>query len=303
MNMNPFKSAGPGVVRNDAMNKRIKGYFANAASNDDVIYAFVEGYSLATDSSRWLKDADQRVPAHQFKNSVNIGALIAMHTSKSMFGYPTKVALVNNPLFALNGHDDNPSNATEKYLINYLSQAKSTFLFNNTAPSKIKVAYHLNALGSTEAHLHVLKAMAKSTRETGTVAEWLGAVIQMKRHKRKVRGAGFAGAAVGCVVPHGSLLSLPVVTYLKSGKATLEFTCVAAALELHWRAFQEQTISRNFRAFKRGMTGGTVGPASRILWELFKGRGAQKVLSKGEIAEFVAEPAGWIPIKERLLAL
>lgn len=130
--------------------------------------------------------------------------------------------------------------------------------------------------------LRALKALAKKSRSTGTVADWQSVVIQMAQRKTNVKGAQLAGKFIGCGIPFGGTLATPVVMYLKSGTASFEFTCVATAIELHWRAFVEQRL-------------GAEGPATRILVELFRYRGASQLVGKDQIMSFIKEPAGWSP--------
>lgn len=278
----------PKVVSDAAMNKRIKGYFANAGSKDEVVYGFVEGYCLGLNSSRWIQNPDKRVPPQQFKNAVNIGALIAAKTDSTPWSM--KIALVDSPLFTLNGHDGIPSPATEKHLINQVYEAVPKEIGNYVVPAPMALPGRLEATGVAEARLRALKALAKKSRNTGTVADWLSVVIQMAQRKRSVKGAQLAGKVIGCIIPFGSTLATPVVMYLKSGKASFEFTCIATAIELHWRAYVEQRL-------------GAGGPATRILVELFRYRGARQLVGKSEVLSFIKEPAGWIPIKDTLLSV
>ena len=50
-------------------------------------------------------------------------------------------------------------------------------------------------------------------------------------------------------------------------------------------------------------TGGSVGPASRIVWELFTKRGITRILGAYDIAAIVNEPAGWMAINDKLLLI
>lgn len=278
----------PKIVKDDAMNERIKGYLKNAGSKDEVVYAFVEGYSLGIHKSRWIQNMDARVPASQISNAVNIGALVAAKSCSDQWGI--KIALVDSPLFTLNGHDGLASTATEKHLLNQVYEQAATTLGNYVIPAQIAVGGKALAASTMEARLLSLQNLAKKSRSTGSIADWLSVVIQMVKRKRNVKGAQFAGKAIGCVIPFGSTLATPVVMYLKSGKATFEFSCIATAIELHWRAYVEQRL-------------GSEGPASRILWELFRNRGTRKMLTQSEIKSFIKEPAGWIPIKDALLSV
>ena len=277
----------PKVINDAAMNKRIKGYFKTAASKDEVVYGFVEGYCLGMNKSRWHQNQDKRVPPQQFKNAVNIGALIAAKTCGDVWAM--KIALADNPLFTLNGHDGIGSHTTQSHLVNQVYESAAKTLGGYVIPSQVAIFAKAEASGAAEARLLSLQALARKGRNTGTIADWLGVVIHMAKRKRNVKGAQFAGKLIGCFVPYGSTLAAPVVMYLKSGKANFEFTCIATAVELHWRAFVEQRL-------------GSDGPATRILCELFRHRGAKKLVGESEIRSFIKEPAGWIPIKDALLS-
>ena len=251
------------------------------------MYGFVEGYCLGLNQCRWHQNPDKRVPPLQFKNAVNIGALIATKNSGS--AWAMKIVLADNPLFTLNGHDGMASSSTERHLLNQVYESAVRTVGSYVVPSQVAVFGKAEASGIAEARLLTLQALAKKGRDTGTIADWLGIVIQMAKRKRNVKGAEFAGKVIGCFIPYGSSLATPVVMYLKSGKANFEFTCIATAIELHWRAYVEQRL-------------GSDGPATRILWELFRHRGAKKLLVESEIRSFINEPAGWIPIKDALLS-
>jgi len=74
----------------------------------------------------------------------------------------------------------------------------------------------------------------------------------------------------------------------------------AVANEIHWRASQEQFLSGT--VLGKG-TGGAVGPASRIVWELFVKRGMTRILGKYDVDALVSEPAGWHAISDKLLLI
>lgn len=80
---------------------------------------------------------------------------------------------------------------------------------------------------------------------------------------------------------------------------TLTFSKIAAATaaEIHWRAFQEQAISGGL---KLG-AGAGVGPASRMLYELFTRRGATRVFGRYDVNRIIKEPAGWLAVYDKLM--
>ena len=278
----------PMTIIDDAANRRIQSYFANARSKDEVVFAFSEGYCLGMHKSRWLQNMDGRVPPQQTKNAVNIGALVAMNTCSA--AWAIKISLVDNPLFSLNGHGGGTSPATSKHLINQVYETTAKNVGDLFVPAQLAIAGKADAAGSAAARLVALRGLASKNRSTGTIADWLSVVVDMTKRKRNVRGAQLAGKVVGCIVPCGGFLATPIVSYLKSGKASLEFTCIATAIELHWRASVEQRL-------------GGQGPATRILTGLFRLRGARRLVSESEVNSFVKEPAGWLPIKDTLLSV
>jgi len=96
-------------------------------------------------------------------------------------------------------------------------------------------------------------------------------------------------------------------------KIKLGELCYITAIEIHWRAFQEQTIS----AFppRRPMVNGGIGesprrgrpntiktgPASRIFAEIFARRGATAVFGSYDVAALIREPAGWMALGDKLV--
>ena len=148
-------------------------------------------------------------------------------------------------------------------------------------------------------HLVALAGMARKTRRGGTIADWLEIAIKMKSIKLATRGAGLAGASIP-IPAAGITTGLIAAATATGAKLTLSKACVATALEIHWRARQEQFMSGT--ALRAG-TGGSVGPASRIVWELFTKRGITRLLGKYDIDAIVQEPAGWMAISDKLLLI
>ena len=130
------------------------------------------------------------------------------------------------------------------------------------------------------------------------MAQWLELLIRMKMLKATVRGAGLTGS----VIPLPAVgITTGVLAALVStgGKLTYSKACVGTSLELHWRAKQEQFMAGRFG----GASGGSVGPASRIIWELFTRRGWFGWFGNYDVAKLVQEPAGWHAINDKLLLI
>ncbi len=187
-------------------------------------------------------------------------------------------------------------------------------------------ARHLNAAGSTLIHWLKIRAIAESVpQKSATIIGWCDIIMKAKAAKGGQRAIGIIAAATP--VP----LANPIATIIAAAtglgiKVGLGEACYLAALEIHWRAFQEQTIAAavgprvakttNFsRPFGPGNRLGQTsvpapgkepaasliaGPASRIFAEVFKRRGATRVLGSYDVAGLIKEPAGWMVLGERL---
>ncbi len=164
-------------------------------------------------------------------------------------------------------------------------------------------ARHLNAAGSTLIHWLRIRAIAESVPQKSTIIiGWCDIIMKAKAAKDGQRAIGIIAAATP--VP----LANPIATIIGAAaglgiKVGLGEACYLAALEIHWRAFQEQTVAAaagprvakptNFsRPFGPGNRPGQTsvpvpgkepaasliaGPTSRIFAEVFKRRGATPV--------------------------
>ncbi len=187
-------------------------------------------------------------------------------------------------------------------------------------------ARHLNAAGSTLIHWLRIRAIAESVpQKSATIIGWCDIIMKAKAAKGGQRAIGIIAAATP--VP----LANPIATIIGAAaglgiKVGLGEACYLAALEIHWRAFQEQTVAAaagprmakptNFsRPFGPGNRLGQTsvpapgrepaasliaGPASRIFAEVCKRRGATRLLGSYDVAGLIREPAGWMVLGERL---
>ncbi len=182
---------------------------------------------------------------------------------------------------------------------------------------------HLNAAGSTLIHWLKIRAIAESVpQKSATIIGWCDIIMKAKAAKGGSRALGIVSAAtpVPFAGPIATILGTAAGLGIKIGLAE---ACYLAALEIHWRAFGEQTIaavagprmpvnfSRPFAPGTRPAQGRPVpgkepaaslsaGPASRIFAEVFKRRGMTRVLGAYDVAGLIKEPAGWMVLGERL---
>lgn len=212
---------------------------------------------------------------------------------------------IPNPWFVFNGHEDRESPKTKKYL-----QSRSFKSMGSTAISVAGglasaetggvnvggVAVHANAVGSTAAHMVKILAIAKPYKQTKTITEWCSVVMAAKAAKASIRGVQLAGAAI----PFASLPTSIATAVAKAGvKLTMTNLCYMTAANIHWRAYQEQAISGGLGIG----TGGGVGPASKIYWEIFQRRGATRIFGQYDTAALVSEPCGWRALGDKLLLI
>ncbi len=186
---------------------------------------------------------------------------------------------------------------------------------------------HLNAVGSTLIHWLKIKAIAESVpQKSATIIGWCDIIMKAKVAKGGSRALGIVSAVtpVPFAGPIATIIGAAAGLGIKIGLAE---ACYLAALEIHWRAFQEQAVAAvagprmpspkpvNFsRPFGPGNRPGqsvpasgkepaaslTAGPASRIFAEVFKRRGMTRVLGAYDVAGLIKEPAGWMVLGERL---
>jgi hypothetical protein len=153
-----------------------------------------------------------------------------------------------------------------------------------------------NALGSTVVHMLQLKAIGAAYRQSETITGWIEVVLRAKALKAGIRGADLAGAAI----PIGALgLGMSVATAItKAGvQLTMGTLITRVAMELHWRAFAETAMS------PIPARGKPVGPASAILYELFRKRGVTRMFGQYDVASLIREPGGYLAVRDKLLLL
>jgi hypothetical protein len=212
---------------------------------------------------------------------------------------------IPNPWFVNNGQADRENTVSEKYAKGRTGKSITgaglsfvgTVASSHTAGiNVVDTITHANATGTTLAHLAKIIAIAERYPQSRTIAEWCGVVQKMKALKAGIRG----GQLIGGLIPGVSMPASIVAAVVKTGvKLTYTNVCCVTAANIHWRAFQEQAVSGGLSLG----TGGKIGPASQIYWEIFTKRGLTRLLGNYDIARLVQEPAGWQPLADKLLLL
>ncbi|MBV6749099.1 hypothetical protein KV580_02235 [Pseudomonas chlororaphis] len=200
-------------------------------------------------------------------------------------------ALVDNPYFTVHGVE-RPSPKT-KHLLQHRKVRNYVQACVGTAAAIGSTALPVNpyalirdgsSAGVSAVHLHHFAEMARHCQHSKTLCQWLELLKLMKTHKLFNRGVGFGLAAV----PGGVSLAVSVPVKLcllikNTGVAAQESAlCKVIAMELHWRAYQEQSL----------LKGHGSGPATAIVRELMTRRGVMGGFSHNYPA-LIQEPAGW----------
>ena len=207
-----------------------------------------------------------------------------------------------NPLFVWYGFEDSGHKETLKYLrhrkIMDASSIASGLVGSAAAMVTVvdlgAIAQGLNALGSTGKHLAVYAVMAESFKKSDTLVGWIGLIVKMKLWKATLRGGQMAISLAG-LCGTGAIASTLAMLATKFGsQAKLKTVCNFVAMQLHWRAYQEQVLLR-------GANG--TGPATRILEELFIRRGLTSKFGDHNYLGLIKEPGGWMAIADKLLLI
>lgn len=280
--------------RYEEISTKIKAVGGNNASTEDTVLFVADTLSNVLDG----------VTGGCF-GTINTACQTLYNVLKA--GEPANDHLVPNPWFVLNGHEDADNSRTQRYLESrsWKSIGGSALSLGGTAASAstwgvnvADIAIHGNAVGSTAGHMVGLIAIAadKRYREARAVQDWLKLVMAMKTAKATLR----TGSLIGGIVPGAALPTGIAMTVAKMGiKLTLSKACLTTAAAIHWRAYQEQAISGGL---KLG-TGGKIGPASRIFWEIFTRRGVTALFGKYDIDALVREPGGWLALNDKLMLI
>lgn len=208
-----------------------------------------------------------------------------------------------NPRFVANGHD-----GTSRHTWNYLSARALTNVNSAGLEAVSAVASGVtqvdiagagkagNALSSTVVHMVQLRAIGAHYRQSDTITAWIDAVLRAKAMKSGIRAADLAGAAI----PIGAAgIGTAVATAMaKAGVQLTMGTLIGrVAMELHWRAYVEMMIGDTKKSGK------PTGPASAVLFELFRRRGLTRFRGQYDVAALIHEPAGFLAVRDKLLLL
>ena len=283
--------------RAKAVNQKILA--SMGTSNDEIVWAFIDGISTALDYAVGSTTGGYGVPLAAAGPIADVANLT--------WSLKDSFEPLDNPYFITNGHGiDDDSPLTKLFFKNLKNQKlfnSSVGIASTTASTWTLVdiggsAAHSHALYTTGAHLNRLHQLSKKMRQDGTVAGWIDLAIKMKSIKMGVRKSQFTANAVP--IPLVGLITDVMAVAVSSG-ATMTHTkaCVGAALELHWRAKQEQSMAS---VGSRG-AGSSVGPASKITWELCTKLGVGSMFGNVPIGNIINEPAGWHVINAKLISM
>jgi len=219
------------------------------------------------------------------------GVCVAPLVSSYRMGQSTS-ALVDNPYFIVHGLDQSPSPKT-RHLLRHRQVRSYVQSFTGAAAAVGSTVLPVNpyalvrdgsSAGVSAMHLYHFSRMAKRCRQSKTLCQWLDQLKLMKTHKLLNKGVGVGLAAI----PGGVSMSVSLPTKLgmlvkNTGVLAQESAlCKVVAMELHWRAYQEQGL----------LKGSGSGPATAIVRELMTRRGVMGGFSHNYQA-LIQEPAGW----------
>jgi|GEM_PF-2423031 len=349
-------------AQNDRLAKLKRDEFSKV--KQDIVWGFIEVFCAEVDfgvdifTSDYENFADSVAdkfkggPEEYFKpdkmlKKMGGGAYKAAETIKEVSKEHTERKKTNrtkdNPYFSMNGFDQSGDQFSPKTLM-YVQKTQKKKIGSSgsglagalakpfTFVNVTGVVLHGQSFYSTCTHLKVFRDMAKRLLpQSDTISGWLTVLIEAKKAKRRTKGCKFAGAAIPLVPGIGVVTGLLAYAAKIDAKIGQSEACVAAALELHWRAFCEQRISKakavlgvpisekfhnNYAVGSEARNnlpptvhpepfaiGGADGPASKMLYELFRHYGVARILAPEDVDAIIQEPAGWMAIKDKLLAL
>lgn len=265
----------------------------DGVSKEDIVWAVLEAVSSVIDGATGMAIA-----------SPLVGGLETLRSTIQAKGEVHGVATTPNPWFILNGHDEGDTKATQQHLRNRtLKSIGGGAIAVGTAIASAAtyvdiggILQNANALGSTGAHIYKLKAIADSYKQSRTISGWIAVLIKMKAMKAGIRGTQLAGSAIP--VPAVGAVAGVLAAGAKLGvKFTMTKVCLMLSADLHWRAYQEQVVGGAFGGK------GKIGPASKIVYELFTRRGATRIFGKYDVDKFIKEPCGWMAISDKILLI
>jgi hypothetical protein len=225
------------------------------------------------------------------------------------------VALRDNPWFVANGHDKRESPVTAHYLRNrarmtfggaLASFAGNLLEFTGSPVNPTGTLQHVNSVYSTGRHLYAIRAIGQSYKSTATITRWCDTIIRMKGLKLGTRAVQIASDVIPLPLAD-KVVNVIAVAMTYGYRLGLTELCYLTAIEIHWRAFREQTIARSghtrvadIKADGEG-SGTDAGPASRIFAEILTRHGATRIWGQHDAASLILEPAGWMALGDKLV--
>jgi len=212
-----------------------------------------------------------------------------------------------NPLFVGHGFTDGRSPRSVEYMAHRSFKKVGGAALSNAGGIASQVTQvdvsgillHANATGSTGAHMKMLRGIAMKYPRSSTVRKWVEICMVAKSAKAGIRGTKLVGA----VIPSGALgMATNVIANLGFVGVQMNYGTVVnkVAMELHWRANVEMRLSR--------IGGGKIttkvnGPASAVMFEIFRRRGATRFFGQYDVANIISETGGWFALRDKLLLM
>lgn len=277
------------------LNEHIAKLLQNTDSKEDIILAFANAWGDVEDKHYGRKAHNVHIASRKLRE------VIKLFTVRFIFGSATR-PMLDNPMFMAYGHGSS-SQADNKNTSRYLNMHwKLLSTVGGAAIEAIPVvgahystAKDTRSVGNSLAHLAVLQHMASKHRKTITISKWLDALSCIKARKAAGKSGKIIGEQILAPIPFGSQISgFAAKKFFESGKANETVTCAATAIDLHWRAFQEQKVASFV-----GVAGANAGPASRIVKQLFLLSGGRAAFG-GSVVSIINEPCGWMAINAKL---
>lgn len=246
-------------------------------------------------------------------DATNAGALVSylqlLRELHGAQGDEIEAAAPANGRFLENGFSGR-SPVTIKYLRGRARKgmAGSALAFTGSVGSQVTqvdavgILQHGNASASTIAHMKMLREIAMRYPRSTTIQAWVNTCMVAKSAKLAIRATDLAGAAI----PIGAVgISTSLASALGRAGIRLKYETVICrcAMELHWRARVEMSLSGLGGRSSSGGTGKPNGPASSVLFELFRRRGLTRFLGQYETAKIINEPGGWNAVKDKLMLM
>lgn len=161
---------------------------------------------------------------------------------------------------------------------------------------------HGNAVASTTVHAVHLKSLARKYSSDPQATQWLDVCLKAKDTKGGMRTGQLALSFVpGVSLAQDAVVSAGVSALQAAGTYIGKHYLISseagavnrAALDIHWHAYRELDGDPMAKRAK--------GPASAIYFEIFTRRSLTRFLGgQYDIAGLIAEPGGWIPLRDKL---